>query len=126
MNTFTIISLLLLVQVINDAIGDAFRLKGWQVVHHAVETFQIAGWIVLWAFFGFELQFVVMYIMGRIWLFDIIFNLISGNRLLYVGVSDLVGILIRKLPVPDVHLSFIIKFLALLVWIAGIINQSVG
>ena len=126
MNEFTIISLLLLLQVILDASGDAFRFRGWQIVHHMTESIQIAGWFAIWALFGFDWQFIVMYIMGRIVVFDLVFNLIAGNKLFYVGESDLIGKLMHRLPVAPEHISFITKFIAALVWIAGVINQSVG
>ena len=65
------IPFLLLLLVILDASGDAFRLKGWQVLHHLFEAIQIAGWISIWALFGFDPVYIAFYILGRIVLFDI-------------------------------------------------------
>ena len=123
MNEFTTISLLLLAQVVIDSAGDAFRFRGWQIVSHMAESIQIAGWFAIWALFGFEPWFIVMYIMGRIVLFDIVFNIIAGNKIFYVGTSDLLGKLLHKLPVAPELPMFIIKFMALLVWVAGILNH---
>ena len=129
MTEFTTISLILLGLVLIDSAGDAFRFKGYQIISHSAEVVQIGGWITLWALFGFDWQFIVMYIVGRIVLFDITWNLITGHNILYMGENDLVGIGIRafaRLVKQDYrHFSFIIKFLAALVWIAGIINQSI-
>lgn len=115
-----IITLILLLQVALDASGDAFRAKGWQFVHHIMETFQIVGWIVVWALFGFNSLFIPIYILGRIWLFDLLFNIWKGNHLLYLGENDLYGKAIRwfagKVKQNYMHFSFILKLIALVAW----------
>ena len=56
-------SLALLLIVILDASGDAFRLQGWQVAHHVMEALQIAGWLFIWFTFRFNPVWIVMYLL---------------------------------------------------------------
>jgi len=116
-----VISLVLLLQVALDASGDAFRAKGWQVIHHFMEALQIAGWFLIWALFGFEPIFIPIYILGRIWLFDLIFNIWKGNHLLYLGENDVFGKVIRwfanLVKQNYMHFSFILKLMALVAWL---------
>ena len=120
MNKIKLTSLILLLLVILDASGDACRLEGWQLLHHVIESFQIAGWIVVWALFDFNLVYIVMYLLGRFIAFDLVFNIWAGNEILYVGESSLYGRLIRSF--ADLvhqnyqHFMFIFKFMALMVW----------
>lgn len=138
MKKYTIVVLLLLLQALLDATGDAFRFNGWLVVSHTMEALQIAGWFVFAGLFVLEvahipyigrnsiirllLFYVLMYTLGRIWLFDITHNLWCGNDLLYLGESDLVGKTIRwfadLVRQNYTHFSFMVKFLALFSWIA--------
>lgn len=99
-------SLALLLMVILDATGDAFRLEGWQVLHHMIEAAQVAGWFVIWGLFPFNPVWIVMYILGRFVTFDLVFNLIAGNDWWYVGESSLYG-----------------RFLT---WFAGLVKQPLG
>lgn len=119
------IAICLLGLVIVDAVGDALRLKGKQILHHLAEALQIGGWLAIWAFLGFEWVYVPIYILGRLWLFDVIFNIVAGNRILYVGESDLWGLSIRGIAklfkVQYEHPSFIFKFMSLIAW-AGLIT----
>jgi len=116
------VSIALLLIVILDASGDAFRLNGWQIAHHMTEAIQIAGWIAIWALFRFNLVYIVMYILGRFIAFDLVFNLWAGLDLFYVGDSSLYGRFIMwfaalvKQPVGLV-LSMP-KFMALVWWVA--------
>lgn len=116
-----LIGLLLLLQVVLDATGDAFRAKGWQLAHHLTEGIQIAGWFLIWALFGFGYIFIPIYILGRIWLFDLLFNIWKGNQLLYMGENDVLGKAVRWFADLVGHnymnFSFIIKLLALVGWI---------
>ena len=149
MNEFTTISLLLLALVAVDASGDAFRFRGWQIASHSMEVVQIIGWCLfaavfalfhstdildasLWEIILLMLPYAVMYIMGRIILFNPLWNVLTGCKLLYVGESNWYDLFIRwvanlkfwRCAYTNVH--FIIIFMALLVWVAGILNKSVG
>jgi hypothetical protein len=128
MAEYITIGLVLLGLVILDGSGDAFRSKGWQILHHTMETIQIAGWILIWALFGFEPYYVAMYVLGRIWAFDLTWNLWTGNRILYVGTSDLFGRAIRGISnlfkVPYENTSFIIKLIAVAWWIAWLLTNG--
>ena len=115
-------SLVLLLLVILDASGDAFRAQGWQLAHHMIEMVQVAGWIAVWALFRFNLVYIVMYILGRFIGFDMVFNLIAGNELFYVGESSLYGrFLSWGINWMTIHMGMLVswlKFLALIWWVA--------
>jgi len=122
MNKIKYTSLALLLLVILDATGDAFRIQGWQFLHHAIETLQIAGWVAVWSLFEFNLVFIVMYITGRLFLFDLTLNVIAGNPLLYMGENDAVGWLVRGfanlVKQNYMHFSLVLKFLAGVWWMS--------
>jgi hypothetical protein len=122
------VGLILLGLVVLDASGDAMRILGWQIPSHAMETIQIAGWILIWALYGFKRYYVAMYILARIWAFDIVLNLWTGFRLLYVSDNDLVGLAILwfadLVHQPYVHFSFILKFITLVWWIAWLLSDG--
>lgn len=140
----TYITILLLLIVVIDATGDAFRFKGWDVVHHVMETLQIAAWFafaVLFAAFCMnsvhanesvmavvmgQWHYALIYVLGRIWLFDLLFNIITGHDPLYMGKSDLVGRSViwfsGKVKQDYKHFSFIIKAMALIAWIGLMLN----
>ena len=115
-------SLALLLLVILDASGDAFRLEGWQVAHHIMETLQVAGWVVVWILFKFNPVYIVMYILGRFIAFDTVFNLIADNELFYVGESSLYGRFLEWFTgivgTPPAMLVSALKFMALVWWVA--------
>ena len=122
MKTELIISLVLLGLVLLDAIGDAFRLRSWQIPHHIMEVLHVAGWIAVWALFGFRWEYVLLYVLGRIILFDIVFNLTAGLPIGYVGRSSLYDIILTWfggwVKQHPAHFVFIFRFMAVLVWIA--------
>lgn len=122
MDEHIIISLCLLGLVILDATGDALRLRMRQIMHHMLESLHLVLFFVIWALFGFKWEYVLIYIMGRIVVFDVIFNLVAGLPVLYVGEGSVYDIAIRKVasvfPVHPSNPSFIFKFMALLVWIS--------
>ena len=128
MPEYILVCLLLLAQVILDATGDWFRTRGWGILHHAMEAIQIGGWLLIWALFGFKIVYVYMYILGRVWAFDIVYNIWHGGKLLYVGKFDLLGKAIRwlaeKTKQPYVHFSFTIKFIALIWWTAWLFTNG--
>jgi len=127
MKKFYIVTIILLGIILADATGDAFRFKGWMLLHHSMEVIQIGGFLILWKLYGFRWAFVLLYILARLWLFDIVYNLICGFHLLYVGTTDPVdkGIrgfayLVRQ---NYMHFSFMIKFIALVSLIGVFIRQ---
>lgn len=81
------INIVLLYLVLLDAIGDALRLKGHQVVHHIMESLMIVQWFALWILAGFHWLFIPMYLLARFTFFDLTYNLVAGNRFSYVGNS---------------------------------------
>ena len=140
MKPYLTILLLLLLCVI-DATGDAFRY-GAPVLSHSLETLQIAGWFGFAGVFALQvikpymrtvrdiirllLFYALMYTLGRIWLFDITYNLWCSNELLYLGSNDLVGKFVRwfadLVGQNYIHFSFMMKFLALFVWVGLLIK----
>ena len=129
------IILILLLQVILDALGDAFRIRRWQNLHHTMESAREAVWIGLAAAIGFgylefEWYYIAMYILGRIWLFDPILNLVSDFDFFYVSDSSTDGrILIwlcsdKIFDVPIILPTVMIKFLALVWWVAWLITDG--
>jgi len=130
MTPILIISYLLLLVVL-DATGDAFRFKGWQKAHHFCETLQVAMWLALFALTGlgymeFRWVYIMIYILERVLFFDPIWNGITGHRWLYVGENDLMGMAIRGIAklfkVPYEHPSFMVKFISALALIAILIQ----
>ncbi len=120
--------LILLTLVALDATGDALRLNGWQVPHHVVESIQIGWWLLIWALYGFKRYYIAMYILARVWAFALVFNLWAGNKLLYLGTNDLVGISIHwfadLVGHNYMHFSFILKFMALVWWVGWLISDG--
>ena len=129
MNEFVIVSLILFGVMAIDAAGDAFRIHQWQLVHHIMEVVGIAVWIVLWKFFEFHWEYLVMYITGRIWAFDPLLNLIAGYRLTYAGKSSLYGRLLSwfmdAVKNPGI-LIWVIRALALIWWVAWLLTRADG
>jgi hypothetical protein len=115
-------SLALLLLVILDATGDAFRIQGWQVLHHSIESLQVAGWLAVWILFRFNPVYIAMYILGRFVTFDVVLNLIVGNDWWYVGETSLYGRFLSwlaglvKQPISMFVTAF--KAIALFVWVA--------
>jgi len=145
MSTTLIISLLLLLVAI-DAIGDSFRFLNRQFLHHAMESIQIAGWFCFAVLFAFicmnsvqanqsvwmvilsHWHYALIYVLGRIWLFDILWNILTGHDPLYMGKNDLFGRSVRLFSawvMQDYkHFSFMLKFLALIAWIGLILKAN--
>ena len=116
---------ILLGLVLIDAIGDAFRFRGWQIPHHLAEVIHVAGWIAAWALFPFDSIYVWMYLLGRIVLFDIVFNLVGGLPIGYIGKSSLYDIMVTKLGgwvrQNPIHFAFIFRVMALTAWVGLLI-----
>ena len=134
-----IMILILLVQVILDAVGDGFRARGWQKIHHTIESVQIGIWLSLLPaiYFGwldFQWYYIWMYVLGRIWLFDLVINPIMKQKLLYVSKTSWDGVIYyfisgdenpnRKRKWPVKNFSFIFKFMAFVWWIGWFISNK--
>ena len=128
MNEPLIISLSLLALAVFDAVGDAFRFRGWNIPHHVMESIHVAGWVAIWALFGpdFLPVFVYLYILGRIVLFDIVFNLVGGLPIGYIGKTSIYDLFVTALggwvKQHPGHFAFIFRFMALVTWIALLIK----
>jgi len=127
-----IISLILLLIALLDAVGDGCRDRGFQQARHSIEALQIGIWLTLCILIGrdlitFDWIYAVIYTLGRTWAFDYPNNLIAGRKIGYVGKSSLDGKIyhwITSLFKNGVeHTSFIFKFVALVSWIGLIIKM---
>jgi len=127
MNEFLIVSLFLLGAVVVDALGDALRLNKELIAHHVMEVIHVALWVVIWAAFGFAPVYIAMYILGRIVLFDIVFNLAAGLPVFYIGTNSLYDIILTKfggwVKQHPGHFAFIFRFMALVSWIGLLIKN---
>ena len=128
MKEHLVISLIMLGLVVIDGIGDALRLRGWQIPHHIAEILHVSGWIAVWALFGFEMVYIPIYIVGRVILFDIVFNLVAGLPIGHIGKSSLYDIVLtwfgKWVKNSPVHFVFIFRFMALLAWIGLILTKT--
>ncbi len=130
MTEFIIVSLVLLGIILLDSIGDAFRANSRQNLHHLMETVGVATWIAIWALFDFDPLYIVMYVTARIWIFDIVFNIIAGNKWSYVGTSSLYGRILNwftSLPMvrESGQLIWVLRVLALIWWTAWLLTIRV-
>ena len=128
MRTEMIIPLTLLLIVVLDAAGDALRLRKHQVISHAAEAVQTVLWIAVWALFEFQVYYIAMYILGRFIVFDLVFNLIVGNEIFYIGESSLYGRglkwLARKVRQPIGLFISMPKLMALGWWVAWFLTDG--
>ena len=122
-----LIVLVLLAQVILDATGDAHRARHWTLSSHIMEAIQVGAWIAVWALFSFEPYFILMYILGRVWAFDLVYNLWVDNSILYMGESDMMGRGVRwfagKVKQNYIHFSLVLKVLSLIWWVAWLLTK---
>lgn len=134
MTDYKIFSLLLTLLIIWDATGDALRARGKQIPHHILESVSVAAWLILLIIVArgrliWYDSYVVMYITMRIAIFDVIFNIIKGNKWSYVGRSSIYGIVVGwftnlpKVKEPG-HLIWVIRAIALIWWIAWFITDG--
>lgn len=126
MNEPLIISLALLALVLFDAIGDAFRFRGWNIPHHLLESCHIAGWVAVWALFGFAPVYVLLYVLGRIVLFDIVFNLVGGLPIGHVGKNSIYDLAVTLFggwfKQNPANFAFIFRVIALVAWVGTLIK----
>jgi len=124
-----IVSLVLLAVMLIDAAGDAFRIHQWQNLHHGMEVVGVGAWIAIWALFEFNPIYIVMYITGRIAIFDPVLNTIAGYKLTYAGKSSVYGRLLSwfmaKVKNPGI-LIWVIRALALIWWVAWFVTKADG
>jgi len=122
MNEPLIVSFCLLALVVFDALGDAFRFRGWNIPHHTMESIHVAGWVAVWALFGFAPVYVWLYVLGRIVLFDIVFNLTGGLPIGYIGENSIYDLAVKLWAKwwkqSPANFAFIFRFMALVSWIA--------
>ena len=134
MTDFKIFSLIFLVLILLDAVGDALRAKGKQVPHHTLEVGHIVGWFMIAVitargWLAWSDLMIVMYITLRIAIFDVVFNIIRGNKWSYIGESSLYGIVLtwfvkRPKVQEQGFLIWVIRFLALLWWVTWFITDG--
>jgi hypothetical protein len=134
MDDFKIFSLIFLLLILLDAVGDALRARNKQVPHHTLEVIHIIGWffiavIVARGWLEWSDRQIVMYITLRIAIFDVIFNVIKGNKWSYVGESSLYGRFMNwftDLPkiMEQGFLIWVIRVMALVWWTAWFITNG--
>lgn len=126
MSEFQIVSIILLLLVSLDAIGDGLRWIKRQVAHHAVEIIREGIWLSMVAYFMGDWSIIPMYITARIAIFDPLVNLVAGQKLSYVGSSSLYDRLLKwfsgKVKEPG-HLIWVIRVMALIWFVAWIITR---
>lgn len=127
MNEFQWICLALIGVMAIDAIGDGLRMRGRQVMHHMAEVVGVALWFVIWFSMDVSGRFfdiIWMYVLIRIALFDVIVNLVAGQRVSYVGKSSLYERLLTQfsswLREPGM-LIWVLRVIALVWWVAWFI-----
>ena len=130
MEEFKIITLILLTTVIIDAVGDAFRTRKWQILHHILEVTGIIAWFSL-LFVAKEVSvfYPIMYVLGRIAVFDPIYNFASGMPLKYVGNSSLYDRFLRKFTFwvkEPGFLLWVIRALCLYWWLTWFFTNAGG
>lgn len=131
--------LILLFLVVLDAVGDGFRVRGWQRLHHSMESLQIGVWLSLlpaihFGWLDFQWYYLLMYVLGRVVLFDFVINPIIKEKLSYISKSSWDGwfyYLIsgdgnpnRERQWPVANTAFIFKFIALVWWVSWFISDG--
>ena len=139
MEPFMIMILILLLQVILDALGDGFRARGWQKIHHSLESLQIGIWLSLLPaiYFGwldFQWYYIWMYVLGRLWAFNPTINAILKENWLYVSKSSWDGAILywisgednpdRKRKWRIKNFQFMLMFLSFVWWIGWFISNK--
>lgn len=81
---------LIVLSIALDAIGDALRDKRKLKLSHLFEAGMIAAFLALVLLYKDvrwqdHLFLIVLYIVNRIFLFDIIYNKVKGNSISYIG-----------------------------------------
>ncbi len=136
MTDFKVLSLMLLLVIAYDAVGDALRAKGKQIPHHILEVVGVMMWFLILVFLvrgklEWHDRLIVMYITLRIAIFDVIFNVIKGNKWSYVGKSSIYGMVMSwftNLPkvMESGQLIWVVRAMALIWWVAWFITDGGG
>ena len=106
--------------IILDATGDAFRSRGWQIAHHIMEAVHEGVWLALLVFFTQSYNLIPIYILCRVAIFDVVYNLIAGKKLNYVGESSVYGIVMgwfSEKVKEQGYLIWWIRGMSLLAWV---------
>ena len=134
MTDYKIFSLIFLVLILWDAVGDALRAKGKQIPHHILEAVSVALWlliavIVARGWLEWRDSQIVMYITLRIAIFDVVFNIVKGNKWSYIGESSIYGRVLtwftslEKVKEPGM-LIWVIRVIALIWWVSWFITNG--
>lgn len=116
--------MILTVLVLLNALEDSFRDSNKKILAHIFNALHIAGWIYM---IQFELTYilVIQYILIRFSLFDIIYNLIIGNNIFYVGNASIYDKFWQWIKVKTKfqinHLLFWLKLISLLIALSFLI-----
>jgi len=125
---FIIINLVLLLQVLLDATGDAMRVKRYTEAHHIMEALQVAIWMFVWYFAGPHYLYIIMYVGARFVFFDLVYNLIVGNPWFYFGKDSYYDRIFRKITEKQgpVFTLVFTKGIVLVGWIAWVLSSANG
>jgi len=101
-----ILSIIALIVVISSlivgALGDGWNDKGKKVLGHAFKAAEIAILVASPFLLDVELRdalpYALVYLFGRVALFDIVRNLARGEKITYVGDSSIWDRLIKRIP----------------------------
>lgn len=130
MTPFQYTSLMLMLIVVLDAAGDAFRLRRKQFIHHGFEVLAVATWfILLLGKHDFVAIHLVMYVLIRIAIFDVTFNLISGLPIKHIGSSSIWDTVMRWFigwAKEPGFLLWVIRALALYWWLTWFFTNAGG
>lgn len=129
MSVFSIVSIILVLVVILDAVGDGLRWIDKQVPHHIVEIVRELIWVSMVAYFMKNWFIIPIYFLARIALFDPIINLVAGKGIGYIGSSSIYDRLLKQfaswVKEPGI-LIWILRALALIWLVAWIITSADG
>ena len=120
--------LILLLLIVLDATGDAWRVMGFSVLSHVAEVGIIIGFVAIWKLFPFKWHYPIVYVLMRVWAFNLTLNTVIGLPAGYLGTSNLYdrGItwfagVVHQAPG---HFVFILSFMALVATIGVIIKET--
>ena len=120
------IYILLLLFNVFDAVGDGLRTQGNQIPHHIMEVLMVASLLVVWRLSKFRWHYVWLLVLTRIWAFNPLYNITAGNKINYLGDSNIYDIVIKwfgeAVKNPPENFALIFQFMALLATVALIIK----
>ena len=116
---YSIVIIVLL--VIINALEDAFRDTNKKVLAHLFNSLHIAGWFFMMQY-DLTVMLVIEYILIRFALFHILYNMIKGVDIFYVGTTSIYGKFWtwfeKWTKFPLNHLLFWLKLISLLLAIS--------